>query len=532
MSTKAQRVKEEEVTAGDSELPEGWSEARIPDLIGANGVFLDGDWVESKDQDPSGNVRLVQLADVGDGVFRNRSNRFLTSQKASELGCTFLEAGDILIARMPDPLGRACIFPGDKKRSVTVVDVCIIRPESPIENSWLMHSINSPGFRSDIEAEQKGTTRLRISRSSLAALQVPVPPSGEQRRIAEKIDSAFAEIHRTQLRLRRITSLLLHFRQSVLAAACSGKLTEDWRGGHNHLEPALKLLERLDSDRRAEWEKSNKIKGTRSPKYPQPTSLDSHDLPGVPDSWTWATLDQIGQQGRPIIYGIIKPGPHVPDGVPYVRVTEMKDGHIDIKQLRRTSHERAAKFARATLEPGDVLISKDGTIGRVAVVPPELKGGNITQHVMRAPTHRFIERDYIVAAIRAPYVQLWLTGELKGVALQGVNVEDFRRLPLPIPPPQEQKEIVRRVEALFKLADAIEKRVAAASLRAERLTQAILAKAFRGELVPTEAELARREGRSYEPASALLERIKAEREAAQQKQLRRGKKTRAVPTKT
>ncbi len=89
--------------------------------------------------------------------------------------------------------------------------------------------------------------------------------------------------------------------------------------------------------------------------------------------------------------------------------------------------------------------------------------------------------------------------------------ETLKCWPIPLPPLPEQHEIVRRVEALFRLADAIEKRVAAATGRAEKLTQAILAKAFRGELVPTEAELARREGRTYEPASVLLERIRAER---------------------
>ena len=89
----------------------------------------------------------------------------------------------------------------------------------------------------------------------------------------------------------------------------------------------------------------------------------------------------------------------------------------------------------------------------------------------------------------------------------------IKNLPTVLPPLAEQQEIVRRVEALFKLADSIEKRVAAASVRAEKLTQSILAKAFRGELVPTEAELARREGRSCEPASTLLTHIKAERES-------------------
>jgi type I restriction enzyme S subunit len=100
---------------------------------------------------------------------------------------------------------------------------------------------------------------------------------------------------------------------------------------------------------------------------------------------------------------------------------------------------------------------------------------------------------------------------IKGVAVRGINIGDVRALQIPVPPLPEQRQIVRRVDALFRLADAIEKRVAAATARADKLTQALLAKAFRGELVATEAELARADGRDYEPASALLERIRGER---------------------
>jgi type I restriction enzyme S subunit len=94
-----------------------------------------------------------------------------------------------------------------------------------------------------------------------------------------------------------------------------------------------------------------------------------------------------------------------------------------------------------------------------------------------------------------------------------LNLKMLKGLPIPLPPVIEQYEIVRRVEEMFKLADAVDKRVKAATARAEKLTQAILAKAFRGELVPTEAEFARREGRPYETASELLSRIKSERES-------------------
>ena len=93
-----------------TDLPTGWAEATVAEVIG-DGLFSDGDWVESKDQDPSGDVRLLQLADIGEGEFRDRSNRFLTAESAGRLNCTFLRPGDVLVARMPDPLGRACRVP-------------------------------------------------------------------------------------------------------------------------------------------------------------------------------------------------------------------------------------------------------------------------------------------------------------------------------------------------------------------------------------------------------------------------------------
>ena len=166
-----------------------WPVVSLADALASAEVFVDGDWVESKDQDPCGDVRLVQLADVGDGEYLNKSARFLTNSKARQLRCTFLKPGDVLVARMPDPLGRACIFPGDPKPSVTAVDVCIIRPDVKEQNArWLMHCLNAPTCRSQIRGFATGTTRARISRSNLSKIKIPLPPLAEQQRIAEILD--------------------------------------------------------------------------------------------------------------------------------------------------------------------------------------------------------------------------------------------------------------------------------------------------------------------------------------------------------
>ena len=106
---------------------------RFSEIAGETGIFVDGDWIEKKDQDAKGAVRLIQLADVGPGEFRDKSDRHITVEKADELHCTFLRKGDILIARLGDPLCKACVFPLDGLY-ITAVDVAILRIGSDLKN--------------------------------------------------------------------------------------------------------------------------------------------------------------------------------------------------------------------------------------------------------------------------------------------------------------------------------------------------------------------------------------------------------------
>ena len=209
------------------ELPEGWAITTIGDVIGCDGLFVDGDWIESKDQDLKGDVRLTQLADIGDGVYRDRSNRFLRHEKAIQLGCTFLQSNDLMVARMPDPLGRACIFPGDSKPSVTAVDVCIVRTGlHGADHHWLMYTINSPLFRLAVAGLQSGSTRKRISRSNLAKIEFPLPPLTEQHRIVAKIEELFTKLNAGMEALNKIKLQLKQYRHAILKHAFEGRSEE------------------------------------------------------------------------------------------------------------------------------------------------------------------------------------------------------------------------------------------------------------------------------------------------------------------
>lgn len=165
--------------------------------ISESGIFIDGDWIESKDQNPDGEVRIIQLADIGDGNFINKSNRFMTQEKARLLQCTFLKPGDILIARMPDPIGRACILPDLGIPCVTAVDICVLRIDPAIvRNKWLKYMINSKQFRNNIDQYVSGATRKRISRSNLAKIEFDVPSLADQDKVIDKLDQASALIQK------------------------------------------------------------------------------------------------------------------------------------------------------------------------------------------------------------------------------------------------------------------------------------------------------------------------------------------------
>jgi type I restriction enzyme, S subunit len=185
-----------------------WPMVPLGEVAGRTGLFTDGDWVESKDQDPEGEVRLVQLADIGIGDYLDRSSRFLTLEAAKRLRCTFLEKGDLLIARMPDPIGRACIFPGSPRKCVTVVDVCVVRPDPDVSDSrFLNHIINGQDFQRELQKFVKGSTRQRISRKNLQLAEIPLLPLEEQKRIAAILDQADSLRRLRQRAIDRLNTL-------------------------------------------------------------------------------------------------------------------------------------------------------------------------------------------------------------------------------------------------------------------------------------------------------------------------------------
>jgi len=329
------------------ELAMGWTWANIDDLISANGLFCDGDWIESKDQDPNGNVRLIQLADIGDGVFKNRSDRHLTYEKSVELGCTYLSKNDLLIARLPDPLGRACLFPLEgEKKYVTAVDICIVRPNSEDLNiKYLLYLINSPKIRTEVDKFKSGSTRKRISRKNFAKIQLLIAPTLEQHRIVAKIEELFSELDNGIENLKKAREQLKTYRQAVLKYAFEGKLTKEWRNVNNVYNNNYFTQLKFKID------KFNDNKsGQDLPRRLPP--IDLKKLKSLPFGWVWIEAHKICQSVRDGTHDTPK---YIKTGIPLVTSKNLRNGKVDFSNIQFISEKDHIEInKRSSVENGDI----------------------------------------------------------------------------------------------------------------------------------------------------------------------------------
>ena len=502
-------------------MPPGWAYATVGDVIANDGIFTDGDWVETKDQDPNGDVRLIQLADIGDGSFLDKSSRFLTRAKAHELNCTFLTRGDLLIARMPDPLGRCCIFPFDSvEKYVTVVDVCAVRlGASSIIPKYMMYAINSPRTRTAIEALKSGSTRKRISRRNFARIEIPLAPQNEQRRIVAKIEELFSELDKGIESLKTARAKLNVYRQAVLKHAFEGKLTAQWREeNRDKLETPEQLLARIKQEREAryeqqlrewevavkEWEESGKSgkKPQRPKKLPKGTNLP-HDvtakLPPLPESWMW---EKLGWMTCGVEYGTAAKSATT-GRVPVLRMGNIQNAKFDWTDLVYTSDDN--EIAQYLLHDGDVLFNRTNS--------PELVGKTAIYRGDRSAVFAgyLIRVNHLHTVVDSRYLNLFLNSHVArqhgnnvktdGVNQSNINGAKLSSYPFPYCSIKEQCEIANILEKTLSVLDETEADIVQELQKSGALRQSILKKAFSGQLVAQDPH--------DEPASVLLTRIRA-----------------------
>jgi len=339
--------------------------------------------------------------------------------------------------------------------------------DSLTDNDFLGHFLNQFDFTGYVT----GTTRLKLTQGKLREIPIKLPPLNEQKRIVAKLDAIMPRIEAVKERLDKVPTILKRFRQSVLTAAVTGRLTEKWREEHPEVESAELLLEKIKNRKQIEIKE-----------YPYV----------LPDEWLVCGFYDVAI----VKSNLVNPEnyqnyPHIaPDSIeretgkllPYNSIKEdkvtsskhlFKSGHIIYSKIR-------PYLSKVILVNFEGLCSAD-------MYPIEVK----------------IDSKYLLYnMLGGTFLNFASTAGTRSV-LPKINQEELGQIPIPLPPLEEQKEIVRQVDKLFALADKVEARYQKAKNRVDKLSRSVLAKAFRGELVPQDP--------NDEPAEKLLERILEEK---------------------
>jgi len=337
------------------------------------------------------------------------------------------------------------------------------------------------------------TTIPIVNKSKFQMTPFPIAPTPEQGRIVAKVEELITKLDVGVESLREVKARLGRYRQAVLKYTFEGKLTEKWRRTHKQtIEPASILLERILEERK---------KNTKG-KYTRPFAPQTSNLPKLPDGWVWASWDQLSEW---VTYGFTRPMPHVTEGIPIITAKNIKYRKIQFQKTHKTTTKAFEELSEKDRpKKNDILITKDGTIGKAAIVKTEnpfcINQSVAVIWLRDCP----INREYLLSVIEFPFTQNLIWSKARGVALKHFSITDFKKMPLPIPSLPEQRAIVEEIEQRFSVIAEVQKVAEQNLMQSERLRQSVLKTAFEGRLVPQDP--------TDEPAEKLLERIREEKE--------------------
>lgn len=445
----------------NGELPEGWTTTTLGRICSKPQYG----WTCRASK--TGRLKYVRTTDISNGGIDWATVPYC--EDAPEDGEKFrIKPNDILVSRA----GSVGVSHRVTKVPIDAVFASYLirfKPLAGISPQFIEFFLKSDAYWRSISEFSAGIAIPNVNASKLAGLELPVAPAAEQRRVVAKLQELIAKVDASRVRLDHVQRVLDRFRQSVLAAACSGQLTADWR--------------------------------------------EKNDIPD--DDWTESPVSDLLSEplanGRSVL--------DAPRGFPVLRLTCLRDGTIDLseRKIGAWTKEGAKRFL---VRRGDFLVSRgNGSlshVGRGGLVQVEPDGVAYPDTLIRVRVRNdVVEPSFLQLVWNSRVVRSQIESAAHTTAgIWKISQGDIEAFTLPVPSLDEQREIVRRAEELLHVARRLEGGLDVARAAVDSLTPSILAKAFRGELVPTEAELAKREGREYEPASKLLDRIRADQSTA------------------
>ena len=395
-------------------------------------------------------------------------------------------------------------------------------PATGINSEYLFYYLKSS--KDLAEQHASGTTFLELSARAFSKFPAPIAPLNEQKRIVEKLELLLSELDKATQALQAAQEKLKNYRRAVLKAAVEGELSRAWREENREgLEPADRLLERILAERRKKWEEDElakmRAKGKEpkddkwKEKYKEPEGVDSRGLPELPEGWEYVTVQHLTFNDKAAMktgpFGtLMGKGDYRESGVPIVGIENIGELEFIEGFSKFVDSSKFESLNTYEVSSGDILISRSGTVGEICVFPGNQTVAIMSTNLIRVRVNQnAVDPHFFIMLFKGSPLVLNQVNELcKGSTRVFLNQTILSSLIFPLPSLEEQRKILKEVDEHFSYADELDAVTGVSSRRSDKLRQSLLKKAFSGLLVPQDP--------NDEPASVLLERIRAEREAA------------------
>ena len=490
-------------------LPPGWTSTRLGEVCLPVGKVMPPD-------SPDDEFTYLDISSIDNKAAQVVSPKSYAGKDAPSRARQMVRTGDVLFSTVRTYLRNIAIVTDDLDGAVASTGFCVVRQSSYLNPGLAFNFLQTDQFISDMNPLQRGTNYPAVRDEDVLGHSFPLPPLAEQHRVVAEIEKQLTRLDASVAALRRARANLKRYRASVLKDACEGRLVPTEaslaRAEGREYEHAGRLLQRILEERRAHWE----AKEGRRGKCPEPAAPDTSALPELPEGWVWSTADQVLLESPQ--NGLYKPKTQYGDGTPILRIDDFQDtfarGRESLQRLAVTDNECKVYG----LHIGQLVINRVNSpshLGKCLVVQPALLPAVFESNMMRLTTSAYIAVSYLAYYLRSPMGRQLLTSNAKWAVNQAsINQTDVCTTSVALPPFAEQKRIVAEVERRLSVVQQSEDTIDANLRRAERLRQSVLKRAFEGKLVPQDP--------NDEPASVLLERIRAERDAAEASETQRG----------
>ena len=374
-------------------------------------IFIDGDWIESKDQSDEG-IRLIQTGNIGEGIYLEKETRakYISEDTFEKLKCTEVYPGDILVSRLPEPVGRACIIPEKKERMITAVDCTICRPDkSIVSKEYLCYFMRSNAYYARLLGSVTGTTRKRISRKNLGNVELDIPSKKVQKEVVKQLDCLVSAIDSRTKELQLLDDLI-----KARFVEMFGDMT----------------LARND------WEK-----------------LLLCDVCDVRD----------GTHDSPKYFT---------EGYPLITSKNVSGGKIDFSDCNLICEEDYNKInQRSKVDVGDILMPMIGTVGKPVIVDSQKKFAIKNVALIKFRENSAVVNSFIKVLLESDYFDREVINKVRGGTQKFISLGDIRKLNFCLPPIKLQNQFAAFVNEIDKSKSAVKKALDETQLLFDSLMQ-------------------------------------------------------------